>query len=254
MSEEQTYIGVNPTGSERSVAYAVLDDDLHVLKAENARLEAVIEQIDGYSHVFCAIAAPMEANKGLLADPDYRSRVGLPPDTKTYVNYRMCEYELRRRGISVRGTPQDAERAPAWIRIGWKLYEALRAGGFVAHPRPGPRQMCEVNAKGSFTVLIGKRPYPRRSVEGRLQRQLVLYEEGLDFSDPMGLLEEFTRHRLLTGEVNVSELHGHILLDALVGAYTAFLLKREPQHTSFVGDPIEGTIALPSEEIKESYR
>jgi predicted nuclease with RNAse H fold len=253
MSEEQAYIGVNPTGSVRSVAYAVLDDDLHVLKVENDSLEAVVGQVNRFSRAFCAVAAPMGPNRGYLADPDYRSRVGLPPNTKTYSNYRLCEYELRRRGISVRGTPQDIERAPRWIKVGLKLYEKLRARGFVEYPRPGARQMCEVHAEGSFTVLIGRRPYPKRSVEGRLQRQLILYEEGLDFSDPMGLLEEFTRHRLLTGEVNVSDLYEHTLLDALVGAYTAFLLRCEPQNTGVVGDSIEGTIVLPSTELQESY-
>lgn len=254
MSEEQVYIGVNPTGSEGAIAYAVLDDDLHIQKAKSARLENVIKQIKTYPSALCAVAAPMGPNKGLLADPDYRKRVGLPPNRKNYVNFRMCEYELRRRGLGLRGTPQDEECAPGWMKIGRKIYEALRALGYVEHPRPGVRQMCEFHARTSFATLIGKRPYPKRGIEGRLQRQLVLYEEGLALPDPMGLLEEFTRHRLLTGEINVSELYSHVLLNALVGAYTAFLLKREPHHTGAVGDPAEGVIIVLSTELKELYR
>jgi hypothetical protein len=195
----------------------------------------------------------MGSNKGLLTNPDYRRRIGLPPKTKTYINYRMCEYELRRRGISFRGTPLDVERMPGWMKVGQKLYEALRSHGFVEHPRPGRRLMCEAHAKGSYTALIGRLPYPKRSIEGRLQRQLLLYEEGLDLPDPMSLLEEFTRHRLLTGEIDASRLYGHLLLNALMCAYTAFLLKSEPHHTSTVGDPSEGIIVLPSAELKELY-
>ena len=253
MSEGQAYIGVNPTGNERAIVYVALDDNLHVMKVGVDSVDAIVEHVGGYSQAMCAVAAPMGPNKGLLAEPDYRSRVGLPPATKSYLNFRMCEYELRRRGISVRGTSQDPARIPGWITVGRKFYEALRARGFVEHPRPGARQMCEAHPDGGFAVLIGKVPYPRGSIEGRLQRQLVLYEEGLELPDPMDLLEEFTRHRLLTGEVDVSDLHEHPTLNALVCAYTAFLLKREPQNTSAVGDPAEGVIILPSSVIKDLY-
>lgn len=253
MSEEQGYIGVNPTGRKRGVAYVILDKALHVLKVNSDDPEAIVEVIDRYPRAVCAIAAPIGPNKGLLTTSDYRQRLGLPPDKATYANYRVCEYELRRRGIGLRGTPQEMKRVPRWMQASQKLFDGLRTKGFVEHPRPGPRQICEVHPPSGFAVLIGKRPYPKRSVEGRLQRQLALFEEGVELPDPMLILQELTRHRLMTGQVNLTGLYDHLLLGAFMGAYTAFLVGSEPHNVTTVGDPAEALIVLPTAELKEWY-
>jgi predicted RNase H-like nuclease len=82
---------------------------------------------------------------------------------------------------------------------------------------------------------------------------MVLYDEGLGVPNPMHILEEWTRHRLLTGQLNLDELYGHDALDALVSAYTAFMLDREPHHTIAVGDAAEGQIVLPTSVLRDSY-
>lgn len=64
---------------------------------------------------------------------------------------------------------------------------------------------------------------PRRTLEGRLQRALVLYEEGVLINDPMDLFEEITRHKLMQGVLPFESLYSPKQLDALIMAYVSWL-------------------------------
>jgi hypothetical protein len=244
MPHETVFIGVDITSGSRPVSYAVLDDRLHIEKLDEATLEEVVDIILGYPATVCAVNAPSGSNKSLLAEPDYRQRVGLAPDGDNYSTYRVCEYEIRRRGIGIYNTPSDADEASDWMKVGWQLYARLHKEGFVDYPRPGPRRLLEVHPHSAYATLIGRRPYRKTSLEGRLQRQLVLYDNGIDVPDAMHILPELTRHRLLTGQLDI-DIRSPDELDALVATYTAFLVEREPHNTAAVGDTSEGVIILP---------
>jgi predicted RNase H-like nuclease len=82
---------------------------------------------------------------------------------------------------------------------------------------------------------------------------LLLYEEGLHVPDPMHVFEEWTRHHILAGRMSLDNLYGHNRLDALVAAFTAYLLAEEPERTTSVGDPTEGAIVVPTTSLKERY-
>ncbi len=71
--------------------------------------------------------------------------------------------------------------------------------------------------------------------------------------DPMMALEEWTRHHLMRGQLNMADIYSHDELDALAAAYTAYVLAREPHNTTAVGDPAEGQIILPTGALKERY-
>jgi predicted RNase H-like nuclease len=90
-------------------------------------------------------------------------------------------------------------------------------------------------------------------LEGRLQRQLVLYLEGLDLANPMHALEEITRHNLLMGHLPLERLRGHEELDALMAAYIAYLAATQPERVQQVGDPQEGLISVPAAGLKDFY-
>ena len=47
--------------------------------------------------------------------------------------------------------------------------------------------------------MAGQVPLARLSLEGRLQRQIILYEQGLRIKDPMDFFEEITRYKLAKG-------------------------------------------------------
>jgi predicted nuclease with RNAse H fold len=250
---QPVFIGVDTTAGVRPMTVAVLDGDLNILDLSSRLAPEVAEIITAYEKVTCGVDAPIGPNPGLLVDPAYRARVDLPLDQPTYQEYRVCEFELRRRGIYVYHTPTDPERVPRWMTAGWELYDRLRAAGLVDYPRPGPRRLFETYPHGVFTTLLKKRPYPKTGIEGRIQRQLLLYHEGVEIQDPLFVLQSWTPHQFLTGSLDMDRIHTHDELDALVAAYTAYLLDCEPQHTASVGDERDGQIVLPTDDLLDYY-
>jgi predicted RNase H-like nuclease len=96
-------------------------------------------------------------------------------------------------------------------------------------------------------------PLPQANAGGRLQRRLVLYLQGLDLMNPLQVLEEITRHHLLTGQLPRGGLHDHDELDALAAAFTAHQVGTKPERVSQMGDREEGLITLPSTDLKDFY-
>jgi predicted nuclease with RNAse H fold len=253
MPSSTVYIGVDPTAGRRATTYVVLDEQLGILQCRSGLAEEVIAAILAYPVAVCAIDAPGSPNKNLLATPHYRTGIGLEPNRDNYATYRVSEYELRRRGIYVTNTPADTHRLSDWVIEGWRLYDQLRAAGFADYPAAGPRRLFETYPYAAFTVLVGSRPYPKTGLEGRLQRQLILFDMGVGVPDPMLALEELTEHRLRTGQLHLTSLHTHDELDALVSAYTAFLLDHQPENVIAVGDPAEGQILIPARSLEDTY-
>lgn len=253
MPGDMVFIGIDPTAGVRHSTLAVLDSRLKILRLEDMPLDAIAEIVTGYEAAVCGIDAPISYNKGFMADKEYRRRLGLDGSSNSYSNYRVCEYELRRRGISLYNTPLDPAQAKTWMQEGWKLYDRLRKAGFAEYPQTGPRRMFETFPHGGFAVIAGRKPYPKSSMRGLLQRQLILFDEGVDVPDAMLNLEEWTRHRIMTGQLSHHGLYTHDQLDALMAAYTAFRAEKEPNEVCRAGDPTEGQIILPVAALKDAY-
>jgi predicted RNase H-like nuclease len=115
------------------------------------------------------------------------------------------------------------------------------------------KMMIEVHPHACFAVLLGHRPLLKANLEGRLQRQMVLYLEGIDLRNPVHTLEEITRQHLLSGSLPLDGLHNHDELDALAAAFTAYLVHQKPARVCQVGDPGEGLITLPAAGLKDRY-
>lgn len=253
MLSDMVYIGLDPTAGGRLHSLAVVDFRLHILRLEKLKFDALIEAIDSYESVVCGVDAPISAGKGLMADKDYRKRMGIDGYSSSYATYRVAEYELRRRRIGLYNTPKNPDDAPTWMQEGWRIYDALRKNGFVEYPRSGSRRLFETFPHGGFMSIIKRKPYSKSTVEGLLQRQMILFEEGVAVPDPMETLEEWTRHKVLAGELTRRGLYDHDELDALMAAYTAYLADRQPNEVCLVGDPIEGQIVLPVPALLEKY-
>ncbi len=250
------FIGIDPTAGRRPIHYVVLDSRLRVLAQKDGNLDSVVEAVGQYETAVCAVDAPQSPNGGLLTQPEVRQQYGLRPYTTTWSQFKVCEYLLRQHGIGIYNTPLEAVEAHSWMQLGWELYERLRGQGYQPHARAqpsAPKTYVEVHPHACFTVLLGRFPYKKNTMEGRLQRQLLLDECGVDVPDAMQVFEEITRHRVLAGQLEYRGLLAHDELDALVAAYTAYLAATLPNKVTWVGDEAEGQIVVPVEKMKERY-
>ncbi len=250
------YVGIDPTAGKRPMHWAALDGDLRLVAMDSGDAESALAFIGGVQTGVVAIDAPQSPNQGLMMRAEIRRRFNLRPGSRTWGQWKVCEYELRRRNIRLYNTPGKEKDAPAWMRQGFSLFKRLAAAGFqhyVAGEARTDRMMVEVHPHACYAALLERRPFLKGSLEGRLQRQLVLYVEGFEVQSPVHVLEEITRHHLLTGDLPLTGLYDHDQLDALMAAYTAYLVGVKPARVSQVGDRDEGLITVPVAELKSFY-
>ena len=105
--------------------------------------------------------------------------------------------------------------------------------------KDGSHQWIETNAQDCYRALQPKL-LPNRTLEGRIQRGLILYDEGLQIKDPMDYYEEITRHKLMQAELPHEDIFSTKQLDALISAYVAWLAVHRPEDIV-----IRGEIILP---------
>jgi hypothetical protein len=112
----------------------------------------------------------------------------------------------------------------------------LQAGSQPFSPRSSSKQWLEIDAQACFQTLSGHDLLPRRTLEGRLQRTAILYEQGLQVIDPVDLFEEITRYKLIQGILSLENLPSPKELDALVGAYVAWMSVNRPGQVVLKGE------------------
>ena len=111
--------------------------------------------------------------------------------------------------------------------------------GLKPHPtKTALKQFLETDTQACFHALLGKSPLPRRTLEGRVQRGLLLYDQGLRITDPMDFFEEITRHRMLEGIFPSELLYSASELEALTAAYIAWLAVNEPDQVETTPEKI----------------
>lgn len=249
---EPVFIGVDTTSGKSSFTYAVLDKDLRLLVLADGEMEDLISYVDGQSSVVLAINSPSSVNKGLLGKKLKDEATG--QHQVRGAQMRLVEFELRQHGITVSGTASTIAACSSWMQIGFNLYRTLEKIGFAKYPKPDSQfQLMETHPHACYCVMADILPQPKPSLEGRLQRQLLLYERGVQIQDPMDFFEEITRHKMVKGTWPIELLYNPEQLDALVAAFTAWLAINKPAHVSSFGNEQEGKIILPVRELKEKY-
>jgi len=249
-----TFIGIDPTAGKRPMTYVALDDELKLLALGEGSLDDVVAFTAGQQAAFVAVCSPRRPNSGVMADEKIRQDLVPQPTPGRWMNFRMCEYLLRQHDIHIPQTPVRWSEAPNWMQQGFRLFRRLSELGYMEYPNTVERQSLEVYPHASFTALLEQFPFHKSTLEGRLQRQLLLFDAGVNVPDPMKFFEEITRMRILKGILPEDQLLTTMELDALCGAYTAWLAARRPENTLIVGDPEEGTIVLPVSTLKSRYR
>lgn len=252
-SNGSLYIGIDPTSGVKDFGYAVLDGSLNLVTLAEADIEEMVAFLERQNSACVAVNAPAGVNRGLVKSK--MAEAGSNPGRGVRgVDIRLAEYELRERGIAVAGTPAREEFCPAWMQVGFGLYEKLANIGYKTFDGSGVGcQVLETHPFACFCVLAESIPFPKSTLEGRLQRQLLLNDKGLRIKDAMDFFEEITRFKLMRGFLPTDALYSPEQLDVLVAAYTAWLTNQHPDHVTRVGDQDEGQIILPTGELKSKY-
>lgn len=211
-------------------------------------VRAVARTVLGFGgEAVAAVDAPSGYRLDLLAAGEpLRARLGLPDGR--FERHRVCDALLFRRRLPLYPVPSAHQALAAWERwigLGFELFAALsslrvftpEAEGAV-QGRIGPGELrfgrlCETYPDAVFCSMLGHRPPPKRTPWGLQQRIAALRMRGVVDADG-GLW-----HRTLDE------------LDACAAAYAAYVLANGGG--SWVGDPREGVIVLPVDQLLARY-
>ncbi len=250
---DMTFIGIDASGGRKPFTYAALDGDARLFALGEGEMEEVLAFLGGQRAACVAVNAPPRPNMGVVKSSGQMQSFGGAHLPGRAVEMRLAEFQLRERGIVVAHTPAREDLCPAWMRLGFTFYRKLDGMGFKPYPAAEVNHCwLETHPHAVFCALLGRLPLAKMSLEGRLQRQLALYEAGLEIKDPMDFFEEITRHRILKGSLPMEFVYAPEALDALAAAYAAYAAIQKPGTLTAFGDPQEGILYLPGE-LKEKY-
>ena len=215
---------------------------------EPGTVESVARTVLGFGgEAVAAVDAPSGHRLDLLAPGQpLREQLDLPHGR--FERHRVCDALLFRRRLPLYPVPSANQPLAAWERwigVGFELFAALAPlglfrphadGGVQGHVDRGDLRfgrLCETYPDAVFCATIGHRPSPKRTPWGLQQRIAALKLHGVVDADG-GLW-----HRTLDE------------LNACAAAYAACVLAGGGG--SWVGDPREGVIVLPVDELRPRY-
>jgi predicted nuclease with RNAse H fold len=246
------FVGVDPTAGRHPFTFASLDSDRQLVALAAGDLEDLLAFLTETQAVVVAVNAPPHPNHGLVRRKLEMQKVA--PGQLRGSDLRLAERELRERGITVLPTPSRPEICPTWMQMGFDLYRRLAEIGYQQFPSENSsHQVLETHPHAAFCTLLGQLPLSKPTLEGRLQRQAALYEQGVGIKDPMGFFEELTRRKLLHGVLPMELIYTGEELDTLMAANLAYCAVNYPQDMILIGDKDEGQIALPVASLQEKY-
>ena len=245
------YLGIFvPRTRNDKFTFCLLNQAMELRALDDGELPEVLAYAAGEETALVAVDAPSGLNTGLMARADLRASFTPPPSAGRWNDLRLGEFELVRKRMKVTHTPGTLGACPQWMRAGFMLYEQIQELGYERGQDAGKRWL-EVQGSAAFHSLLGAALLPEMSMEGRIQRQLLLWRAGLRVPDPMDAFEEVTRHRLERGQFPFRSIYPVEKLQALVVAYTAWLAGNHPQKVREYGRMEEGLITLPGRLIED---
>lgn len=249
MSEKSpVYVGIDLLRSagrqSRAYVYAALDEDRELIALGTGDRDEVLAYLGGQAAAYVAIAAPRTPNTGCANDPKAYLEGQTPPARK--VNARLCEYLLQQEGLFIESTPDKVKQCPGRTQKGFELDRKLGAFGYTPYPDPeNDRLLLETHTEGIFWRWLGGKHALPNSLEGRIQRQLILFDQKLPVSDAMDFFLEVTRYKLIQGDLPDQDILPFDELNALAAAQIAWLAAIHPEWIDLIGNIDEGWIALP---------
>jgi predicted nuclease with RNAse H fold len=253
MNANRVFAGVDLSGGRRGPMVALLSPRLEVVSLNRRSLPEAIDEIASYAEITVAIGCPLRPMAAAVEEDPAADGASNARGVK---RVRAADAQIARRGIPVRRIPPLESDAPAWMQSGFELARELFARGFTGGKGPweAQRVLLETHPLASAAVLLGRLPYARESLEGRIQRQLVLLRERVALPDPMDALEELTAHHILLGRTDLPGILEAGKMDALLAAFTAARAHTKPDAVAWLGDDSDGWICLPGRELLEKYK
>ncbi|MBE0697493.1 MAG: hypothetical protein IH586_11275, partial [Anaerolineaceae bacterium] len=207
------------------MTFVALDESQQVIAIGEGDLADVLAFAAGQTGgALAAVNAAARPNLGRMKRDDVRRSLKPLPGKGKFTQLRQVEYELIQAGIEVPHTSASADRGLPWVRRGFNLIEKLETLGYASFPaEDSSRQWMEVLADAAFSSLLGVAPLLAGTLEGRIQRQLALLDEGLPVPDAMDFFEEITRYKLLKSILATQDIFSQAEINARITAYTAWL-------------------------------
>jgi predicted nuclease with RNAse H fold len=252
MDTNRIFAGVDLSAGKRRLTVALLTGRLEVRSLKDRTPAEAVEELASFEEITVAIGGPLRPRQAAAACADPLGEALRGGGAR---RARAAEAELTRRGIPVRRTPILESAAPAWMRAGFRLAAELARRGFAAGKEvlESPNALLETHPAACAAILLGRLPFGRDTLEGRIQRQLALLREKVALPDPMDALEEITPHHLLSGRLSLEGVCRAEELDALLVAYAAWRSWSAPESVVRLGDDTDGWICLPAKELLEKY-
>jgi hypothetical protein len=231
-----TFIGVESGSWRRPFTYIALDSGRNLLAVGSGSPVDVLAFAFGQSSALLALSPPLRPYRFHPASPES----GLV-SVSGYLRH-MEPDQIREPGTS-RTAPAGL---PIWLRGCFALLDRLNEFGYRPFPEAdAPRQWLEVQSEAAFHALIGLPPFQAGTLEGRIQRQLLLADQDLDVPDAMDFFEEITRHRLVHGILPTDKVLPQSELNAWMAAQLAWMAANQPEELAPVTGLEEGSIYLP---------
>lgn len=251
MDSNRVFAGIDFSTGRQRLTVALLSPRLEVRSTKEHTPEETLEELASLGAVTVAVGGPLRLLQTEMAE---EALIGESPEGRSK-RTRAAEADLARRGIPVRRTPALESAAPAWMRSSLRMAKEFAARGFSEgkEGRESPRVMIETHPVACAAALLGRLPFRRETLEGRIQRQLALLREKVELPDPMDALEEITAHHILSGRLALEGIRRADELDALLAAYTAWRAYSSPDAVTWLGDDADGWICLPVKEMLEKY-
>ncbi|HEX7556259.1 MAG TPA: hypothetical protein VF338_06515 [Leptolinea sp.] len=245
-SAHQTFIGIDVQAIQKPFFFTALDADLEIIASGHGRLGDVLAYLAGQSSVLVSVNGPVcapqpdiEFSQGGLFDSNQFSAAG---------SNRSGDAALAARGYPAALVPAAGKKLPLWIERSLELAGEMRRLGYAPSSETNlARTYFETQTEAAYWQVTGIIPYDARSLEGRLQYQLMMFEFGFALRDPMTFLEEFTRFRLRTSQLPLTQILPAHELRSLMAAATAWLMDTHPEKVEHFGMMGEGEIILPRE-------
>lgn len=240
--QHDTFIGVDISSGKLPYLVAVLNENGNLLALEKCALDGVMKYTGGYGSVTVGVNAPRFLSGGKMGDEAFHNTFISDSSAGKIDHLRVAEYQLKVRKIRFTPITAPPNQIPTWVQNGFRLYQQLE---LMFSPGQDGRSIIEVNSQACYQILLGRFPFQKTSTEGRIQRQLMLIDQGVKLQDPMAYFEEITRHRILQGILPEAMLYSARQLDALAAAFMARRSHQNPASTVSIGDDMDGWIILP---------